>query len=151
MRPHSLSRVPSGTTLGKVTPNLRASLSLHSGRSELRGISIRWWLLEGHQAAAERTQWVPGKKKKELLEGELIYIGWERLIYISLEAELIYITVGNSLNGCLFSMCTCTLKKAHAIQGRVINVDSVEVSGTVLQVHQLVGLRLAFFFFFNRL
>jgi len=50
--------------LGKVTPNLMASLGVHSGRSELRGISIRCWLLEGCQAVAERTRWVPGKERR---------------------------------------------------------------------------------------
>lgn len=61
-------------------------------------------------------------------------------------AALREIKNGDSLNSFPFSTGT-TLKKAHAIQGRVINVDSVVVPGTVLQVCQLMGLKLAFFFF----
>lgn len=72
-----------------------------------------------------------GKKMKELLEAELLYMRKKN---------------GNSLNNCLFSMHTCTLKKVHAIQGSVINADSIVVPGTVLQVCQLMGLRLGFVF-----
>lgn len=64
-----------------------------------------------------------------------------------LEAELLCMRSGSSLNSCLFSTCTCMVRKVHAIQGRVINADSVAAPGTVSQVCQLTGSRLAIFCF----
>lgn len=132
-----MSCLLSDTTLGEVTPNLSNLLSLCFSRSYLRRISVRPRLLEGCQALLRRMWWMLGKEWRTCWKKW--YFTWENQWEQS-----------KHLNTHLLSRCTCKMKNVQAIQGRVITAGSVVLSGTVSQVHQPMGRRLAWVFFLQQ-